>query len=287
MSLNVFYSTSESYVQHFTVSAVSLLENNRDIDINLFVIHDGPAPPALHLAKMFLDETYQIDVKLLRFESDDLPDLNTDDYYGKYTLFRLYLADIAPADIDQVLFLDVDTVITGSLRELETSDLDTFAIAAVSEPAVAENTGRLSALGETLNGYFNAGVIQASLVRWRALGITRSFLSICKKYGRKLIWVDQDVMNIGFADQWLRLNEKYNGTHIQEKRMYQPVIVHYNTASKPWHYVDTHPYKYLYWKYLRMTPFKGYRPTGVNLRNIVLRNGRLFKRLLRNHGLIK
>ena len=42
-----------------------------------------------------------------------------------------------------------------------------------------------------------------------------------------------------------------------------PIIIHYTGGSKPWQLKNIHPYKYLYWKYLWMTPYRFSIPTEL------------------------
>jgi len=42
---------------------------------------------------------------------------------------------------------------------------------------------------------------------------------------------------------------------LQEART-KPVVIHYSSGSKPWHFKNRHPYKSYYWKYLKMTPYR-------------------------------
>ena len=60
-----------------------------------------------------------------------------------------------------------------------------------------------------------------------------------------------------------------------------PFIIHYTNSSKPWDYMNDHPYKSEYWKYLAKTPFSSYSPLDYNLVNMVKKNvSKLKKRVL-------
>ena len=67
-----------------------------------------------------------------------------------------------------------------------------------------------------------------------------------------------------------------------------PVIIHYTSSSKPWHFGNNHPYKYLYWKHLRKTPYKYFIPDDLNIINIIKWMVPLsVKQYLKNIGNIK
>jgi lipopolysaccharide biosynthesis glycosyltransferase len=54
-----------------------------------------------------------------------------------------------------------------------------------------------------------------------------------------------------------------------------PVVIHYTGKSKPWQYMDRHPYKDKYYKYLDRSSWKGYRPEDATWGNFFRKNGLL------------
>jgi len=286
IKFNVFFATSKSYIQHFTVAATSLLENNKGLDINLYVIHDNINIIEFEKIIHFFKTNYKTELKLINIGHIDFSVFKPTLEYPKYTYFRLFLAVIAPTDIETALFLDSDLVVTGDISELANIDLTGKYICAVSEASVADNVKRLQALGSVAKSYFNAGVILVNLKWWRRKKITEKFITIANTY-TKLDWVDQDILNICFANQWTKIDEKYNAVHLIRKKAVTPIIIHYASYSKPWIYADTHPYNNLYWQYLRLTPFKKYKAAGFSLHNFIMKFGRLTKRWLREAKVIK
>lgn len=284
---NIFFAINRGYLQHFTVAVTSLLENNKDIDIAVFVIHDEKDIAVFDVTTKFIQEKYGITINYLDIGNVDFSIFRTTSFYNKYTYFRLFIAEISPPDMETCLFLDSDLVVAGSIKELTEIDMSNQSIAAVSEASVDDNVLRLNELGSPAKSYFSAGVMLINLKAWRANKVLDDFISIANTHTDKLEWVDQDILNICFANNWKMLNRKYNAVHLLEKLPETPVIVHYASYSKPWFYVDTHPYNYLYWKYLRMTPFKDAKSIGFSLKNLIFKNGKLFKRKLRYMGILK
>jgi lipopolysaccharide biosynthesis glycosyltransferase len=286
-TLNVFFAASRAYLQHFTVAATSLLENNRDLNITISVINSDIPVADQMLVYNFFKEKYNTLTTFIGIGNIDFSIFRTTDLHKKYTYYRLFLADLVPATMDQVLFVDSDIIVTGSLNELAEKQLsDDEFICAVSEVAVQDNVIRLNKLGFPLQSYFNAGVFLANIKLWRRDNLTLKFINIAKKHGHQMEWVDQDILNIYFANNWTMLDKKFNAIHLIRKEDVTPLIIHYNTYSKPWYYVDTHPYNKLYWKYLRLTPFKANKAENFSLKNFILKHGRLFKRELREAGLL-
>ena len=82
----------------------------------------------------------------------------------------------------------------------------------------------------------------------------------------KLVYWDQDVLNMYFVNRWREMDRKYNALHLIWKRKETPVIVHYAGSSKPWNYLDRHPYKSYYFKYLELTPYRDKKYTDFNIK---------------------
>ena len=61
-----------------------------------------------------------------------------------------------------------------------------------------------------------------------------------------------------------------------------PAIIHYTDAIKPWHYKFETPYVKEYYKYLALTPWKGYYPPGWTFRGMLKKYRHLFKRRLKS-----
>jgi len=285
--LNVFFSIDENYIQHFTVAVTSLLENSQGLLFKIFVIHNLKNTAKLNNTSQFLKQKYRVDLNLIGIGHIDFSRFTTNQHYTCATYFRLFLADILPKDIDDGLILDADLVITGSIKELHDINIANHYIYAASEAFVDHNTMRLNKLGLNLNKYFNAGVLLVNLKKWREDNLTQKFLKVADEYMDRLEWYDQDILNVYFANNWGEFDKKYNAVHLQNELPEMPVIIHYASVSKPWYYVDTHPYNSQYWKYLALTPFKGTGSLGFSVKNFLLKNGRLTKRKMRKAGIIK
>lgn len=285
--LSIFFSIDKNYVQHFSVALTSLLENNKDLDLKIFVINDLQDMGIIDKTKDFIKNKYGVDLHFINIGNRDFSIFATDSNYTNATYFRLFLEEIIPEEIEVGLILDSDLIITGSIRELVEIDMSNHYVYAANEAFVEHNVNRFKDLGISTNSYFNAGVMLINLKAWRKENLKDKFIAIAEKYMSKLEWYDQDILNIFFADKWGEFDKKFNAVHLQQKLPVTPIIIHYASYSKPWHYVDTHPYNGQYWKYLKIGPYKASKASGFTLTNFILKNGRLFKRLLRRSGIIK
>ena len=274
-SLNVFFAVDKNYLIHFTVTLASLLENNKDLNISVYIIHDFEDINQLEEVVFYFNSRYKVNINLIYVDNTIFDNFQITLYISKATYFRLLFADILPANIMSGLYLDCDTVVTGSLRELINLDFtntqinqDDNSILAVCDKNEKTEIDRLSKMGIQTNMYFNAGVMLINLKQWRIENVSDKLIDIANKFKEQLIWWDQDVLNIFFKNKCGRLKNTYN--EFPTKLLSNvPIIIHFSGSSKPWHYFNNHPYKSIYWKYLYITPFKNEKFEKVTFKKVI------------------
>lgn len=206
---------------------------------------------------------------------DNYPNIGvTNEHVSKASYYRLLMADILPQHIKKALYLDGDIIIVDSLRELWNTDIQNHPIATVAdmdenESAIIKRMG----YGKD-KGYFNAGVLLVNLDYWRKNNIVTVFSRIIKEKNTILTSHDQDVLNLAFYDNKLKLPLKYNvqsgfllkrefinidldkyETELEEA-IQHPVIIHFSCKQKPWIIGCQIPHTDLFEKYRDMTPWR-------------------------------
>jgi lipopolysaccharide biosynthesis glycosyltransferase len=259
-----------------------VLENNKDLDLNIFVIHDIEHLDKLNEVIIFFKKKYDFRIKLLSLDNSVLTDFKVSLHLSKAVYFRLFLPEILPEDLDKILFLDSDLVVTGSLKELADYQFTNEALLAQDDIELELNISRLRDMGFPVKRYFNAGVMLINLKYWRDGGYAEKLLDIADRYMDKLSWWDQDILNICFYDSWAYFDKTYNALHLRRKLDKLPIIVHYAGPSKPWQYMNSNPYRSQYWKYQKLTPYKNTPLEGHTLKNILKKNYIRYKILLIN-----
>ena len=176
--------------------------------------------------------------------------------------YRLLLADILPQDLNKILYLDGDIIVTRSLKSLWETDISNYSLGAVVNQTYGKN------FWERLNyprekGYFNSGVLLVNVKYWRENTLSVKFIDYLKHNSNVLVYPDQDVLNFILQDSKLLLPERYNmqeffyrtdrekvdceNSEEIEKYLFDPTILHY-TGKKPWSFFCHHPLKSLYYK---------------------------------------
>lgn len=282
-TLNVFFAIGKYFIQYFTVSLASLLDTNQDLKLNIYLIYDFEDVTLLNETLRFAKEKYGVDINLIYQDSSIFKNYRVSKHVSINTYLRLLLTAIIPTDVDSGLFLDSDTIVTGSLKplaKLEFADLNNvtvterskfvYAVSEIPEQRIA-NSQRLTELGYTTDGYFNAGVMLVNLKNWRLIRAADDLMALADKYMEDLVFWDQDILNMYFVNRWSEIDPTYNALHLIWKRRKTPLIVHYAGSSKPWNYMDRHPYRSYYFKYLKLTPFSKNKYNDFDLKKMPLK----------------
>ena len=267
--------TNAAYLQHAAVCLVSLLSNNLDLMFDIVIV--GRASEAL-------DET-KVRLSLARFTNqvlcfrkfappeDRLLPLNPRAHYTLDNWTRLWVQDFFPEQIERVLYLDSDIVITGSIAPLWRIDLDGALLGVVDIPGSDRGTSHLGLSADA--GYFNSGVLLIDLTQWRQTRALETVLNYIEANPDKMMRdVDQEALNACFHHRKKRLDYKWNAIRPffeepstlplplaeREKVRKAARIIHFNGSSKPWSYFCTHPRKTEYAKYLLLTEWWNFIP---------------------------
>jgi len=261
-SCTVLFATDQAYVAHLATAIYSLLDNNQRRRFKIIVftsgIDDEHSKNLTVLANSFGSE--------LRFEylSDRLFDgLILNHHFQKSNYYRLYAADIIQED--RCLYLDSDLVVTGPLDSIIDLDLDGCYLGAVENPGfVGQNELRMNPDSK----YFNSGVMLINLKKWRTKGVRENVLKTVREIPEAIQFVDQCGLNSVIDGKWCELPAEYNvqscflegklpeAVSSVDEVMNRVKVIHFTGSSKPWHFVNKHPFRAEYWKYRNRTVYK-------------------------------
>jgi lipopolysaccharide biosynthesis glycosyltransferase len=267
--LNILYGVNNSFAQHAAVSIRSLIANNRDLQLHIVVaalnFSEGTEDRFLSL------QTPQASIKVVAFDQSKLATMPEVPPYPKDIYLRLWVHEFFDPEAGNVLYIDADTVVVGSLMELATLDLSTNVLAAVDIPgAVSHKHCRLPPEFE----YFNSGVLLMNNKVWRDENCLQTVKEFLNANIDILHDADQDALNGCFYKRRVKLDYKWNlispfyrkdgflGVLSRETVVAARAderIVHFNGHAKPWFYGPNHPRAHRYIEYLRQTPWRDYR----------------------------
>lgn len=270
--MHIVFCLDNYYVPYCATTIASIINNNQAERITFHLFVDEITDANRVMMQKWLGKQDGKDILFYDLSEDDFKDFPVGDaYINLTTYFRLVIQDKLP-DIDKVIYLDCDTIVNGSLKELWNTEMGDYAVAGVRD-RVNDSIRLYNRLRYPIHdGYINAGVLLINLKKWRELHVFDRAKEIAKAMPKALKNHDQDIINILFHDskqilpfrynlleyylyveEWLYLDRKYYPEIIDACKT--PAIIHFCMPQKPWHYECINPFKELYYKYRKMTPW--------------------------------
>lgn len=256
-------------MQHLCAMLSSVQKNTTGI-INIHIFNDDFTEIDQEFIKDVFSTKENLIFNFYTIKDDRLHQINiVAEHLTIQTLYRLLVANILPDYIEKVIYLDSDLIVEKNIRELYELPLDQYFIGAVNE--LFEPILPIIKF-DSIKDYFNAGVLLIDLKQWRKNNFFEECLDYAIHNPERLIFGDQDVLNGVLKGNWKRIPLEWNVTRefIENKQRYSeyypemnidkiladPSIIHYTSTSKPWHYLDNHPYRDRYFHYLDQIQYK-------------------------------
>ena len=260
--INLAFSFDQNYIKPFFVLLTSIFANNQNEPFHFHLVLTNAEITEKAKISAFVEANnsrisfYYIDIDYVRSFAPP------SERYGLATFYRLLLPGMLPATISKFIYLDIDIIVVGKLRELYEIPMGDTPVAAVSEPVdYARPDLGLFTVGE----YFNAGVLLINLPAWQQQQIAENAINFLKNFPEKAIYLDQDALNAVLVRNWQQLDDKFNFTwrsipYIAKAELRKFVatktIVHYNTSIKPWHRLSSGRLDYIYHNFFNLSPVK-------------------------------
>lgn len=272
--MNIMYATDDNYVEIMAVSIQSLFHHNNPKEICLYIVTDNiqesnreklvtmvknQGAKITLIEKPDIRKIIGVELKTLRW---------SDSAYSRLFLKLLY-SDYP--EVEKLLYIDCDTLITDSLQELWDTDIRDFLGAACLECMSRMHKKIIGASSK--DNYVNTGMLLLNVTRWKQEDIDSQMMAFIQKYKGKTEYVDQGVINGTISNRFFLVSPRYNLTSLAydftyeemqiyrkpdfgyskeewEKAIEKPAIVHFTTSFlsiRPWYEGSKHPYAQL-WK---------------------------------------
>lgn len=214
------------YYKHLVNTAKSLLFHS-PVDKIFFLIEDDTFPEPLP------DIIQCINISGQKIFPLNGP--NIQKHYSVMTTLRAGLSKLFP-DIDRILWLDPDMVVTDDISCIWNYDISNYYFAAVQE--VRNNN-------HTKKPYYNAGTLLFNLAKYRADGMDDKVIHVINtKY---YLNIEQDVLNFVCDGHIMDLPSIYNSSFVSQECK-QPRILHFLSYAKPMLDKAIKPYANLAWE---------------------------------------
>ena len=227
---------------------------------------------------------------------------------------RLLLPALLPDHVDEVIYLDSDTIVRGDITGLWDQDMAGDVLFAVED--LPRDSGNAARIARTVDqprypydagrSYFQSGVLVMNVAAFRAEDLAVEAFAFLREHPT-LQFPDQDALNTLLSTRTRLIDPRWNqmaavyryrdaaASPFDEKTLRalrdDPFIVHYSGRPKPWEPGCAHELLEDWNAAIDRTPWQGWRPTRWNgavgrlprIPRVLARKARTSVRSLRRH----
>ena len=242
--IHIVCATDENYAPFASIMMKSVLEHTSSF-VNFYVLDGGIHKKTKSLIRKDLKKYPHKKIHYINMASFDLDRFPNVKHYSLNAFSRYFIPELFP-NIEKILYMDVDIVVTQDIRQLYDQDLSGYAIGAVLEDFYEGNYTTLKKyIWPNYQGndqYFNSGVLLFDIQKLIQMNFTEKAINLTIQLFDKLSCPDQDVLNILFENNFKKLDYRFNFMpdhiyYLREKHPelpdITPTVIHY-CWKKPW-----------------------------------------------------
>lgn len=260
----LFLSADNGYAPFVATTIASACDHTKEF-IEVYVLDGGISSENKKRIEKLKEKFSNFSLEFITIDiNKEFKNLNERMHFTKTMYARFLIASLKP-NLNKVLYSDVDVVFLGDLNEMYQEPLDDYILGAVWEDfneSNGNNEKRKRDLGLSKeHKCFASGNLIINTQKWREKEITPKLMEIAQKYESLLQFLDQDILNIYFDNNYKVLSSKYcfqtRGNSIPPS---DTVIRHFQSAFKPWQLHPDFETKLMpnskdFWHYAQMTDF--------------------------------
>ena len=267
INIPIFLASDNNYAPFVATTIASICDNTKSF-CDFYILDGGISKENQEKICVLKKHFSNFSIEFVKIDDSMLSSItykNMAQYVTLSTYNRFLIPQLKP-DIDRALYSDVDVIVLGDIAEMYNEDLNGHILGAIWEEYAEKNNNikRRNALGLSQeHKYFSAGNLLIDCKKWREKNITEKLFDIEKNYRDKLLYADQDVMNICFDNNYQPLPKRYCYI-FQDFFFYKEhndiLIRHYNGPIKPWRISPDIKTSLIpniddFWFYARKTPY--------------------------------
>lgn len=286
--LHIAFATDDKYVMYTGIAMYSLFDNNKEFkNITVHILDNGVSEQSRkqlgNIANLFLREIIFYDCSEIgKWLGNDIIEMfnkeNTNVPISSYA--RLFLPKLLNKNLNKILYLDADSIITGNYMELWNLDNSQYSVMGVIDNVTKKAKEKVGLPIEYQ--YINAGVMLINLKLMREMNFTNLAKQFILKYNGYVYHHDQGIINgvlhetIGYLPpQYNMMSFMFETSNIVDvKKRYflhefysddqlkyaakHPVFIHFTEGNfqRPWVIGCKHPMRDIWETYKEKTVWR-------------------------------
>lgn len=239
VEIHICYNVNDAFIPVMGASLISVIENNKDLNIVFHIFTDGYSKEnEQHIKKVA--EQFHCVCNLYRLDMKPFQGYHIKvERFSRITYARTIMAKLLYGIAKRFIYIDADAICIAPLKELWNLDLQGHIIA-VTPDHPNSNKYRAEYLRLKSGKYFNDGIMLVDVNAWEKYDITPKCFAYQDEPRKRFLGQDQDIMNLVFDGNVYFLPHKYNITAGGDDYDTDGgVFIHWTGRRKPWKFVLT------------------------------------------------
>jgi len=243
--MNILATIDSKYLRPLITMLISMGETNSNIDIiDVYVAHSSLKQDEIDSIFDAVSPFENMVIHPLKVSDEYFTDTPVIERLPKESFYRLIAFEILPKSVKRCIYLDPDTYILRSLKDLYETDMgDNFICAGSHTYSWCEALNHIRLKMGKKTKYINSGIMLMDLEKMRESTSVTEIMTYVNENIQRLVLGDQDAMNGLFwentmyfdirlynMDEKTLLRYKLHNDYVRENT----VIIHYNGKYKPW-----------------------------------------------------
>ncbi len=261
-AVNICMITDDNYIMPTAVAIHSMIANKKRGKYNYYIITSNLSEESEKTFKKFEREDVSVNIcrenAEKRFNGMHIFTKDSICVASLSALLKFIIPDLFP-ELDKILYLDGDLIVTTDLQELYSTDLEDNLVAAVVDSGTMYWKNKFNS---AVQHYFNSGVMLLNLKKMREDNISRVLIETKSNISDSSL-MDQNVFNLVFDGKLKLLPIKYNvlppglekanfkwgiddvnryyrtNYKNEEELFLDAEIIHFSSKDKPWREPDS------------------------------------------------
>lgn len=268
----IVFAANDNYAIYCYTAIYSLIKNaGKEYFYHIYVFQTNISENNCRMLESLSTENIKVEcVNISKYTAN--VNLKESIHLSVETYYRLFIPCILP-QYTKILYLDSDMCILADVAKLYECNLNGYAIGAAQDIPCESLNVHSKCLGNIdCKKVFNAGVLVIDTLKFEEKKIREKCLTLLEydyhKKERKLIFADQDALNIVLYENYFILDKRWNyqsqylwrvqdvfeefrQEYIEDQN--KAFIVHFAGDRKPWKYPDL-PQANVFWHYAKEIP---------------------------------
>ena len=243
--INLLVTIDKKYLSPLITMLISYGENHTTEETNVYVAHSSLDDEDFAALNTGIRDFPNIHIHSIQITDSWFKDTPVLERLPEESFYRVLAFHYLPETVDKCLYLDPDIYIMKNLSPLYELDLEGYYAAAAGHLHGFLNFCNKKRLGLKQDRYINSGVMLMNITEIRKDFTVPKILVALEKYIQRLLFGDQDLLNLLFDKKILYIDETIYNLDEKSLRAHRKTmdlqtvkektaIIHYNGKYKPW-----------------------------------------------------